>query len=324
MIRLFKQNGAGQYAILLATTLLLWWHAFARPAEAVLYDGFSPLYEYLYNLLAPHALLCVLLALLLTLAEGMLLCAILNNHHMLPQNTQLPFFLYVAATSLHPALQTLTPMLLTNLFALLAMSQLMRSQNSTLPLTNLFNGALYASLAALCYMPAVTLLVPLIIVLILYRLYRWRHWMVLLLGLLAPFILLFTIYYMTDQLDYAFFLMGNDVARMDMSIGTIRPLPMVGDMLLAALLLVSLAALAANNGGTTNDMRLKRAIVLLPLLANLIMLFDNDLFPLNTQLLAVPFAFAVAAYSLNIKRRSWIMSAAMVALVLLGAINFIS
>ncbi|MDY5969260.1 MAG: hypothetical protein SPJ13_04505 [Bacteroidales bacterium] len=323
MLRAFIQNGAGKLAILLATTTLLWWHAFAAPTQAVLYDGFSPLYEWIYNLLSPHPFLCTTLALLLTIMEGIVLCSILSNHHLLSQNTLLPLFFYMVAMSFHPTQQTLTPALLVNLFTLLAAAQLMHSHNSTLPLSNLFNGALFTSMATLCYLPSITLFIPLVVVLILYRLYRWRHWMVLLLGLLAPFILLFVIYFMTNQLDYALFLMGNDVSRLDLSLGTPKTLHMVDDALLAVLLLIALAKLLANNGGVTNDMRIKRSILLLPLLANLFMLLDDVLLPLNTQLIAMPFAFAATTYALGLKRHSWMMGATMAALVLLGAINSI-
>ena len=319
MLRLFRQNGAGQYLVLLATTALLWWRAFANPMPAQAYDGFAPLYAPLCRLFDTLPHLSVLVALLLVVAQGIMLCAMLNNHRMLPQNTLLPLLFYVTAMSLHPARQTLGPVLLTNLCTLLALSQLMRSQNSTLPLPNLFNGALFAALAILFYLPAATLLLPLLLAMVLYRLYRWRQWMTLLLGLLAPFLPLLVHYFMTDQLGAAFSLMGSDMTRLAWSVGTPSTLAMVADALFALLLLAALVALAAERGGLTNEMRLKRTLVWLVLLSNIAMMAEDDLLPMNTQLLALPFALALTAYYLRLKRRSGWVDTAVATLVVVAA-----
>ncbi len=322
MLKLFAQNSIGQAFILLIVTLLLWAKGFFMPVAMPLQDGFAPLYSLLYNWLSPHSLLSTILALLLVLVEGIWLCTLLYNHKMLPCNTFLPLLFFLIAMSYHHSMLTLTPMLICNLFILLCSQQLLHGENKNLPPERIFNTTLFISIATLFYMPAILLLVPFFIIVTTYQLYRWRDWVVMLLGFIAPYILLVTFYYLTDRVDYMLYLMGNDFAHIQFSWQQVDLLHTIADVFIILLMTWSiLSKLGTTQEGTT-DFRRQSTIMLTPALGALLMLFCAVCFPFNTQLFAIPFSFAASLLFLNAKRQHWLYNTLLVIAIVFGTAWF--
>ncbi len=322
MVKIFSKNGIGQVIILLLATILLWAKGFIMPVSLPLQDGFAPLYSLLYNWLSPHPLLATMLALLLVLVEGIWLCAMLYNHKLLPSNTFLPLLFFLIAMSYHHSMLTLTPIVLCNLFILLCTQQLLHGENKNLPPERIFNATLFIALATLCYMPAILLLVPFFIIITTYQLYRWRDWVVMLLGFIAPFIALITYYYLSEQVDYMFYLMGNDIAHIQFSWQPIGVWHTVADMFIILLMLwCILSKLSTTREGTT-DFRRQSTILLTPALGAVLMLFFDVCFPFNTQLFAIPFTFAASLLFLNAKRRLWAYDTLLVVAIVFGTAWF--
>ncbi len=292
------------------------------PVALPLQDGFAPLYSLLYHWLSPYPRLTTWLALLLVLIEGIWLCTLLASHKLLPCNTFLPLLFYLIAMSYHHTMLTLTPLLLCNLFILLCIQQLLQGDNKNLPPERIFNTTLFIALATLFYMPAVLLLVPFFIIVTTYQLYRWRDWVVMLLGFVAPYIMLLTYYYLTDQVEYMLYQMGNNLAQIQFTREQIGFWHTAADLFIILLMLWSiLAKLNTTQEGTTNFRR-QSTIMLTPALGTLLMLFFDVCFPFNTQLFAIPFSFAASLLFLSAKRYVWLYNTLLVLAILLGAVWF--
>ena len=298
---------------------LLWAKGFLHPAPLSLENGFSPLYDVLYDWLMPHPLLTTTIAMVLTIIEGVILCLILYNHKMLTSHTLLPMLFFVLAMGFQHASTTVTPILVCSLFILLALRQLMFGDNQNLPADRLFNATLFIGLSTLFYMPAACLLLPLLIVATIYKLYNWRDWVVILLGLMAPYILLMTYYYMTDELDYMLYLMGNDWAELKVEVLPMNTLQWVTNIVLALLILWCIVNSIGNSDATT-DFRRNNALIMLITIAAFAMMFFDNMLPLNSQLFAIPFAYSATVYFMSIKRRTWLFSVIIVVLFVLGTI----
>jgi hypothetical protein len=322
MLKVFKQNGNGQILFLFVAVALLWTKGFISPPAPQMQDGFAPLYELCYNWLHPYPYIATIGALLLTLVEGVWLCVMLYNNKMLPSSTFLPVLFYFIAMSYHHGALTLTPMLMCNFFILLGIQQLLRGESKNLPPERIFNTTLSIGMATLFYMPAVTLLLPFLVVVTIYQLYRWRDWVVMLLGFIAPYIVLGTYYYMTDYVDYMLYLMGNDIAHLQFTWHHTTPLHTIADISIMTLIVWCLLSRIGTGQEGTTDFRRQSAIVLMPILGSILMLFFDACFPLNTQLFAIPFTFAATMYFLSVKRRFWLCDVIIISIVIFGALWF--
>ncbi len=321
-MKVFSKNGIGQVIILLLATILLWAKGFFIPVSMPQQDGFAPLYSLLYNWLSPHPLPATLLALLLVLVEGIWLCAMLYNHKLLQNNTFLPLLFFLIAMSYHHSMLTLTPILLCNLFILLCIQQLLHGENKNLPPERIFNTTLFIAIATLCYMPAILLLVPFFIIVTTYQLYRWRDWVVMLLGFIAPFIALITYYYLTDQIDYMLYLTENNFTRIQFTWHTVGVWHTFADIFIILLMLWCILSKLSTTQEGTADFRRQSTILLTPALGAILMLFFDICFPFNTQLFAVPFAFAASLLFLNVKRHVWVYDTLLAMTILLGSAWF--
>ncbi|MBR1644142.1 MAG: hypothetical protein IJ684_02070 [Bacteroidales bacterium] len=321
MIKLFKQRGIAQWLILLVSCGLLWSKALYTTAVPMPNDGFAPLYELLYNWLSPYPTAAMAVAWALIVAEGFLLAAMLNDYKLSPVRSLLPALMYIVAMSYHASSLTLTPMLVVNLTVILMLRQLLLTGNVTLPTEKVFNAALFVSLATLFYMPAATLLIPLLISLAVYKMYSWRDWIVTLLGIAAPYIVLVTYYFLTDQIDFMLYMFSNDVAELEVHVASKSVLHSVANAFFVLFLLVATVATSSHFTERTIEIRKNATVVMLVALAAVAMLFFSRLFPVDTQLFAVPFAFAGTVFLLASKRKLWFFDTLLTTLVVLGSIN---
>lgn len=320
MIQIFKRNGVGQIIILLLVTGLLWAQAIADPPEMVAYDGYAPLYDIVYRFFADHQRASTLVALALTLTESFLFSSTLYNYKMVTQGTLLPSLLYIIAMSLSPALLTLNPTVLMNFALILAVDRLMVIGESSLSVNNVFGSAFYIAIASMFYMPAIFLIVPFLIVFSLYKMYRWRHWIVLALGFLAPYLLLLTYAYLADQLDLTIFLIGSVLTSFNIHIEPCGWLQIVTCFALIALTLVSLFSFLSSNELSADGQR-NGVVLALMLLFDVIVFFLTTLFPFNIQVIAIPFAFLTNSFLLHGGKRKWIFETILGLIIVLGLIN---
>jgi hypothetical protein len=194
MLKLFEKSTGFQVVVILVVTILLWMHALAHPQPMTPPDTFAPLYGLLYSLsLSPF--LSVLIAMLLVIAGGILLNLMLSNAGLVSQNSLLPtlfYILFMSATA-----DTLTPTLIVGVLAIAFVSMLLlHSTLLTIPSDKIFGATALIGICSLIYLPSLTLLIAYLLVAVSYRLYSWRDWMVLLLGLLAPYLLLWIILFL--------------------------------------------------------------------------------------------------------------------------------
>lgn len=297
MIKLFRQNVLLQFTLILAVGVALWLPALLEGGVAMPDETGAPLYGLLYEWLSPHPLLSTLIGLVLVLAEGWALNTLLYNNKLIHHNTLLPMLCYVALMS-HGQMG-LTPMVLVNLVLLVCVGQLMVPENLTITLDRLFLASCLVAVASLFYLPAVILLLPLAITFIVHSLYRWRQWVMLLLGFLAPYVLVVIIWFLTDRLNYNLYLMRCMLG----DAGVVFCLPTstfdwMSQVFILGLLIVSLGWAFSSSSERTTMYRENMTTICIPLLASMLMLAYSGLFPVDMQLLAMPAATLIASWFL--------------------------
>ncbi len=300
MLKLFEKNTVVQAIIILVVTALLWREAFANPQPMVPSGHYSPLYDLLCGLhLSPT--LSTIVAMLLVVLGGFFLNLMLSKVNLASQNSLLPTLLFIVAMSAQtPAL---SPTLLAALLVIVIVGRLML--HSTLLAVSpdkIFSTAALIGIASMVYLPALTLIVAYMLIAINYRLYGWRDWMMLLLGLLAPYFLLWSIQLFTGNLVSGFTQMGDDLGFLNFAIGEFTTLQVVANIVLLTAFVVSLLVIWHRLGEKPIVWQKNATTVMLITVAALAMLPFTQIFPVDFKFLAIPFTFCLCQ-RLNLPRR---------------------
>ena len=298
MLNIFRKNIYLQIVLLLAIAALLWFRIFLHPLPTPDFGGGQ-----LYYLLTDHLppIISAILALLLIVLEGVLISTMMYRHKLISQGTLMPLLFYMLAMSV--VSPTLTPILLGNLFIILAISQMMVT--STLLSINIdktFGAAACISLATLVCPTMIVFLIPMIFNMFNYSLYSLRDWTMVLLGLLAPYILLETIYFVNDEMFYRNYLLYYTLSDLNLKVGG-NTMDWVGSGCFLMLLVAGLLHLAASSQNNTVNYKTNSAAVVMFLLGSLAMVPYTQAFPIMTQAFAIPFCFTSTILFLDSKRK---------------------
>lgn len=290
MIDLFRKNTMVQVLLILAATLLLWGRSLVHPPAMA--DGDAVLYHLLYLGLSSLPRLAVILAVLLILVEGVWLNLLMSDIGLVPQTTLLPTLLYIILMSA-PA-TTLTPMVFVGGIMIAITHQLMlRTTLLTISTEKICSSTALIGLASMFYLPSLALILSYLLVVINYRLYSLRDWMAMLLGLLAPYILLITILFLTDNLsvwwDGTYYSLGATAPEN----GSAKVLAVIGNIVIILVFLVSLFMLWGHLGEHPIVWQKNVTTVMLLSVGCAAMLAYTHVFPFDMRPFAVPFALCV-------------------------------
>lgn len=289
MLKLFKSNMALQALLILVALVLLWLRPLlapppmaSAPTDGILYSIILPLFN-----AVPRV--AVIVAMLLVLAEGVLLNLLLADINLVPQTTLLPTLLYIIFMSA-PA-TTITPMILVA-GALIACTRQLSLKGSllTISTTRICSATALISICSLFYIPALAILVSYLLVAVSYRLYGWRDVVTMLLGFLAPYVLLVTVLFMTDGLAAWWASTAAVLGDITFMVTATDTLPLIANIMLALIFLVSVFMLWSHLGEHTVVWQKNASTVMLVTVGGIITLLFSRLLPIDLAAFALPFA----------------------------------
>ncbi len=300
MLRIFRTNVVLQIFIILIVAVLMWIGVFIHPRPTPI-EGGGQLYYWLTGLLSPLA--STIIAFVLVIVEGVLLNSMLYRHKMMTQSSLMPLLFYIIAMSI--GRPTLTPMLLGSLFLIIGMSQLMLTTTLlSLDLDKIF-GASASIACATLFCPAMAVfLVPLIANMFNFSLYGWRDWTMLILGILAPYIVLETYYYMVDELFYRNYLILYGLTDINWSVGG-SLIDWIGSLIFLLLFVVGFGSTVINGQNKTINFKKNLTAILLFTVGSILFTLYTHIFPVHTQAFAIPFALCTTLLFVDPKRDVW-------------------
>lgn len=309
MIQIFKKSIAAQLTFILIVAVMMWAGRLIQPTPMPQPPTAAPLFGLLYALLAPLPRLAAILALLLHLATGALLNNLLYERKLLHSNTLLPMLLYVVTVSLVPEGQTLTPALFSNMIILWILHLLIATDTRfKLTQDQVFGTAVLLATSTLFHFPSLAMVLPLLIILIfIYKFYNWHDIAILLLGFIAPYILWATYSFMTDNTGLLWESIKATMTDWHWNLGQVPAISLCVYGSFALLQMASLLFLLGYIGNKTVMYRNNATITVLPLIGALLLMPYCTHFSTETQLFALPFAFMVSLWLINIKNKPWIM-----------------
>ncbi len=321
MIKLFGKNMALQVLLILVAVALFWGRALASPQPMP--EGDAILYQLLRQALEQVPLLAVIIAMLLVLAEGVLLNLVLANAALVPQTSLLPTLLYVAAAS--ASASTLTPTLLVNAILIACLHRLMlHGTPLTIPTSRICSVTALIGLASMISLPAASFLLTYLLIAVNYRLYSWRDWAAMMLGLAAPYITLTIVLLFTGDLAEWWSRTAERLGNLGVFMGQTPTLKLVADMVLIAIMLIALFAMLSQLNEKTVIFQKNALSVILFIVGGIAVLFYTQMIPIEPALFAIPFALCgthlmLPARQLTIghkKRRSWIYDTLLLATII--------
>jgi hypothetical protein len=175
-------------------------HFFIFPPQVTAPSGDGLISMFLNRYIAGlDPVLITMLYHVLVLSQALRLNYIFSDQRMFSKPTYLTAMVYVLITAIFPQWNQLTPALVANTLVIWLFSQIVNLYNNHNPKTLLFNIGLIIGGCILMYHPTTLLILIAIFALMVVRPFNVTEWLVMLMGVVAPFYFLFVFLYLSDQ-----------------------------------------------------------------------------------------------------------------------------
>lgn len=304
IVSVFKKNYFLQLVLLIVLPILFWMPAFINPPQ-VISDGRldMPLYNVLEYVFPLKSVLNTIIAFLLILGQAFLLNHIFTYYDLTKKNSYFPAFLYMMMFSCDYRIMTFSSVLFANCFIILAIGCFLQCYNKNEGLDQVFLTAFLVSLSSLFYVPYILFMLWIWIGLFNFKIYSLRPFVVSVLGLLAPYLVLIIVYYLSNQTDTIMAFFPLHFAVLPVFSFMNQPIQIV----YMAYLLVLILPAIVYTFGYKNEQKLsvrKRASTIVILFAFCLLPFLYTLNqPIMSLIFAPPMVFIMTVFFFSIKRQ---------------------
>ncbi|QZE13745.1 hypothetical protein K4L44_14430 [Halosquirtibacter laminarini] len=204
LIRILKTDHYSNFFILFFTTILLWTSAWLDPIEFYFFPGEAsmPLYHPIDNLfLGTTSLVVAIAGAIMTLINALFIYLLNSKFLFMKTRTYLPSFLYIVFTSSVKEYNTLLPSQFATFIIIIGIYYIFKTYQSEGAIGYILKASILLSLASLFYLPAI-LFLPIIwiSILVLRQKFNWRHLAIPIIGVIIPWYICVSIYYLQDNL----------------------------------------------------------------------------------------------------------------------------
>ncbi len=229
LLKLFKQSKPIILIFVLILAIISRIFLLLQLPDSPNYADQYPLFSGLWNFLSEHSTLSIILSFLLQFTQASWMNRIAVSNGLVKPSSLLPVLLYILFTSSFHTLY-LSPIILGQLFILLAIDRLLRIYPAKNVPTNLFNASLLLSIGTILCPEILILSLSIVLFMFIYGLSEFRNWLVSIIGFLLPFLFFVTyevtilntdtlilgnylspsikIYELITQLDWSFYIAG--------------------------------------------------------------------------------------------------------------------
>ena len=157
--------------------------------------------EWLYNIIDPASKTADWFALILLVAQALILNNIVAANKMTRSITLFPGVFYILVGSIVPEFNHLSPILLANTFLLIAVREFLRCVNIYAPSTLIFNYGFWLGIGSLFYYPYAIFIFLGFMGILTLRNPKVTEFLMIVSGFIVPYLFVGTYFYWTDQLD---------------------------------------------------------------------------------------------------------------------------
>lgn len=206
VLKFYRGIGPGAILITIVTALLVWLQRILAPLslESIYLQDAMPLHSFIYSTLNGASGLGTVLSFLLMLTIAFYLANFNTRLFFITERTLLPASLYVLASGFLVSTQVFSPVFPATLLLMLAIDRVMAAYRKTGVAYNFFDASLILSIGSMFYFNIIWFFPVIIIGILLIRTFNIREMILALLGLLAPYLLVYAIYYVSGEEMYLF------------------------------------------------------------------------------------------------------------------------
>lgn len=204
MLQLIRNNTPYAVIILFIFALVFKLQALSHPVMPVALPGnflYDLILYWLHFLFGSNAFAYAMLALIQLFGQALYLNNIATRRKMFLKPMYNVAYIYIAVTSVAPALSQFSEVLLANWLLLAALDILLGLHQTAQPRKNVFNAGYLLGIAALLHFPAIWLGLMLLMALLLLRTFNPGEWIVSLLGLITPLYFAASILFIIDKFE---------------------------------------------------------------------------------------------------------------------------
>lgn len=158
-----------------------------------------PFYSLANSFLGVNKIVSVSVSILLIVAGGIFLNFIIQEFHLLRNQTYLPALTYVVLMSSIPEVLLLHPVLFANIFLMVALKRCLDISGNSVASPAAFDSAFIVSIASLFYFPAILFLFLVWISLVSFRSFSLRDCIIALIGVCIPYLFAGVYFYWFDE-----------------------------------------------------------------------------------------------------------------------------
>ena len=205
-IKFYRGIGPGTILVTLVSAVLVWLQRFIDPLSLDVSSGSEsmPLHSLSQGLVGQNALLGTVLSFIVMLTIAFYLANFNTRLFFITERTLLPASLYILLSGFLISTQTFNPIFPASLTLIIALDRVMASYRKTGIAYNYFDASLILSLGSLFYFNIIWFYPVIIIGILLIRTFSLREFILSLFGLVAPYVIVFAIYYVSGK-DLALF-----------------------------------------------------------------------------------------------------------------------
>lgn len=199
-IRFFRSAQPVQIVSFIVLCIVAWVVGWFHPITA---KAGMPFYELLGPLLKGE-IVNRIIVLLLLLGQAFVVKNIADNYIPSIRNSMVPALVFLLLATSFPDWFTLKPYMIANLLLLFLLRKVQVFYRQENVLKPAFDAGLLVGMMSLFYLPAAVFFILVWIALLTFRPFNWREWMVPIFGLIFPWMLILTLYFVFDSLGDLF------------------------------------------------------------------------------------------------------------------------
>jgi hypothetical protein len=321
LISFFKQNQQGPLFVLIPImAVFLWLPGLLNLSPIIIPSRPMPLYDFFVALLQGINFLSTAFALLLVIVGAFIINRIVNNFDVLPSSTNLPALMYIVLMSSFIELQTLHPVIFSNLLILLVLDRIANMYLQKTVFSQAFDAGTIAAVASFFYFPSIIFFLFIWISLLIIRPLKWREYIISFFGLLLPYIFLVIWYFITNQFSDFKQKRIEDLNTANVILPSFEAI----DYLVSVSLLVVLGLSVLNIPSLLGKRNVRvqsliKCVFALLIIAILGVFADDSQHPYSITQAAIPTAILFSGLFYNIPKK-WLSET--IFLILLGLITF--
>lgn len=198
LLRLFR--GIQPYVIFLIIliTVGVWLDTLINPVDTRFFFNQHPmpLYDILINYVPPSSVWGTLITMIIWIIQGFLLVRLNTKFIFIIERTYLPAVIFVMAGCFIKDLQSLNPVIISNIFLIIALEKIIDSYRINKIYFKFFDAGFLLGIGTLFYLNVGFFLIIIWISLLILRTINWREWVLPVFGFITPALLTAAIYYL--------------------------------------------------------------------------------------------------------------------------------